>query len=120
SDGEHRQMWAGPDLPAWQMWFFPIIVAAACLVCLAVRPRTVQLRRADAQFTALTTIILAGYMVLTRMAVAEHHLIILVPFAAVAVVMAWSIIHSVFRPAWMFAASLALIYAGSAVHWQIA
>ena len=23
SDGEHRKMWAGPALPAWQLWFFP-------------------------------------------------------------------------------------------------
>src|SRR5260370_37308793 len=40
SDREHRAMWDGPSVPAWQRWLFGLAVFAACLGCLLARSRS--------------------------------------------------------------------------------
>ncbi len=120
SDGEHRRMWGGGPLPKWELWFLPVVLGIACVVCVILRARNDRPRLADAQFVVLTLLFLASYMLLTRIEVAEHHLIALLPFAATVVVLACSILHSRYGTAWIISLSVALLYAGLAVYWQLA
>lgn len=120
SDGEHREMWGTTLLPHWQLWLFPIAVAAACLLCLAIG-RYKGGRRWDlAQFAALALLFFAAFLFFSRLQVAEHHIVALIPFAAVVVVLACLILQARYRRAWVLSAGLALIYAGSAFYWQFA
>lgn len=120
SDTEHRSMWGTRALPDWQMWLFPALVAAACVICLIPRSGDAKARRADTQFVALSMALLVLYLVFTRLDLAEHHLMTILPFAATAVVLACVILQSKFRWAWILSAALALVYAGSALYWQAA
>src|SRR5260370_22770148 len=65
SDREHRAMWDGPSMPAWQMWLFACAVFAACLVCLSARGRSVWPRA-----VALCFLFLAAFLFLSKMIVA--------------------------------------------------
>jgi hypothetical protein len=109
SDREHRAMWDGPPLPAWQLWLFPGAVFAACLVCLLARGRSVWPRAA-----ALCFLFLAAFLFLSKMIVAEHHLIVLLPVAAMVTALAAGMIY---RP---IVAALAVLYFGSAIYSQAA
>jgi hypothetical protein len=120
SDGEHRLMWAGPPLPLWQLWLFPALALAACFICLfggrGAQPR----QRSFARALALTFLITAALLFLSRLPVAEHHLIVLLPFAAVMAVVACTILQA--KHKWILAVSsaLLLIYLSSALYWQVA
>jgi Dolichyl-phosphate-mannose-protein mannosyltransferase len=120
SDGEHRQMWSGPALPEWQLWFFPLLVIAACFVCLFSTPAEGPRRRSFARAVVITFFITGAFLLFSKLPVAEHHLIILFPFAAVIVVAACSVLETTF--AWGRVASIAVfsIYIFSAIYWQIA
>ncbi len=119
SDGEHRKMWDGPPLPAWQLWLFPVIVLLACLVCLRGNGRDHAERSAAARFLALTFVLTGGFMFFSRLQIAEHHLIMLVPFAVAIVVLACSLLQTRLRQAWIISGALLCIYASSAVYWQV-
>jgi 4-amino-4-deoxy-L-arabinose transferase-like glycosyltransferase len=118
SDGEHRVMWAGPSLPSWQLWLFPGIVIAAWLVCLF--GNYGGRKRGLPQALAITSLFTTAVLFLSRLPVAEHHLVVLVPFAAVMVSVACALLQA--RHAWALAvsASLFVIYTASAVYWQVA
>lgn len=120
SDGEHRKMWGAVRLPAWQMWTFPIVIAAACVVCLGMRGDKDPSRQNAARFSTLTFLSLGAYLFISRLEVAEHHLIALLPIAIVVVVLACSILQARFRSSRLISAGLALIYLGSAIYWQVA
>ena len=113
SDREHRAIWSGPAIPEWQRWLFPMVVLTACGLCLAAR------RLPWARAFALCFLFLASFLFLTRVIVAEHHLIVLVPLAAVVTVLASSIVA---QYTWGRAvvAALAVVYFGSALYWQVA
>ena len=96
SDGEHRQMWSGPVLPEWQLWFFPLLVIAACFVCLFSTPAEAPRRRSFARAVVITFFITGAFLLFSKLPVAEHHLIILLPFAAVIVVAACSVLETTF------------------------
>src|SRR5256886_15317934 len=72
SDREHRAIWNGPAMPGWQRWLFLLIVSAACLMCL-------RSRNLWARAFALCFLFLGAFFFFSRMIVAEHHLIVLVP-----------------------------------------
>jgi hypothetical protein len=112
SDGEHRRMWGGPLLPAWQLWFFPAVIVLASIVCLISR-------RAFAQFAALTLILSAAFLFFSRLQVAEHHLFILLPLATVTVVIACALLQAHYGWGRIVSAVLILIYGASALYWQI-
>jgi hypothetical protein len=109
TDREHRAMWNGPPMDDWQRWLFLSIVAAACVVCLAVGRRTPW-----AQAVTITFLILSTILFTTRLPVSEHHLIVLIPLAAAVVTAALSIV----RWRWLSVA-VAVIYASTALYWQI-
>jgi hypothetical protein len=105
TDREHRAIWSGPMLPDWQRWIFPAILLCACLVCVLMRSRW-------AICNVLVLAFLGGAFFLSRLPVSEHHLITLLPIAAVIVAIAGQRFP-------IPAAPLALLYAGCAVFWQI-
>ena len=105
SDREHRAMWNGPFMAAWQRWLFPAIVLGSCVVC-------IRMRKLMPRILAWSFVLFAAALFLSNLMIAEHHLVALVPFAAVMTVMAlpnrW--------PAWVLGA----LYAGCAFYWQTA
>jgi hypothetical protein len=115
SDGEHRRIWGGPALSAWQLWLFPTMVALACVLCIAMKQRRGILPRV----AALTLAVLTGVFFATRLAIAEHHMVTLVPIAAIVVVLAGRDLLS-HRWARVAVVAVAAIYAGSALYWQFA
>jgi Dolichyl-phosphate-mannose-protein mannosyltransferase len=120
SDREHRAMWGMLEMSAWQRWMFAGIVAAACVVCIAVRRARDQRRWPFAQAAALSFVFLGGFLFLSRLEVAEHHLIAMVPLAVVTVVLACAALQAKHGRAWVVSASLATIYLGSALYWHAA
>jgi len=103
-DREHRAMWGGPMLPWWQLVAFAPVVLAATVVCL----RAGGVRR----LIALAFLLFAACLFFSRLPVAEHHLVTLLPFAAALVVLA-------VRIRWA-AIALAVFYVGCAFYWQTA
>jgi len=63
---------------------------------------------------------LGAFLFLSRMPVAEHHLIVLVPLAAVVTVFASFMIASQYRWGRRLAVCLAIVYFSSAIYWQVA
>jgi hypothetical protein len=107
ADREHRVIWGGPAMPDWEVWLFPAVVLGCSVACLAVR------NRLWARACALSFLFLNAPLFFSRLAVSEHHLVVLFPLAAVVVVLGLGIV----RIRWLSIA-LALLYAGSALYWQ--
>jgi hypothetical protein len=108
AEGEHRAMWNGPPMPVWERWLFPLIVLGACALCLASR-------KLWPRITALAFLVLAAVLFSSRLAVSEHHLVELLPFAAAMAVFASASLMTRFRP---LVVALAVLYIGSALYWQ--
>jgi hypothetical protein len=106
-------------LPDWQLYFFPGLVLLACLVCLFYGNREEPGRRSFAQFLVLTFLFTAGFLFFSRLQVAEHHLVILLPLAIAIVVVACSTIQARFRRATVVSVMLLCIYGASAASWQV-
>ncbi len=109
SNGEHHRIWAGAtSLPMWQLWLFPLLILASCIVCLTVKrfPR----------IAALTLLFYTATFFYTALPIGEHHLMTLVPIAAVVVVLAW---RRMALPKWVPIA-FAAVYAASAIYWSSA
>jgi hypothetical protein len=104
SDREHRVMWEGPPLAVWQPWLFAAVVLAACVACL----RAGGLRR----IIAMAFLLFAACLFFTRLPVAEHHLVALLPFAAAMVVLALDALIERIPRARAFAGALAAVYLG--------
>jgi 4-amino-4-deoxy-L-arabinose transferase-like glycosyltransferase len=119
SDREHRAMWEGPQMPDWQRWLFLLIVLAACLLCLIARREWDSSRILWARAFALCLLFLGAFFFLSRIIVAEHHLIVLVPLAAIVTVLG---LCSIVQYSWgkVLVATLAVAYVGSALYWQVA
>ena len=77
-----------PSRCPWQAVIFSAIVVTALYVCLRSRSLEEPRQTAFGRVTALTFLFMFGCMLLSRLNVAEHHLIALVPIAAVLVVIA--------------------------------
>jgi len=140
SDREHRAIWAGPAMPGWQLWLFPAIVAAACLFVLfsdqwgrstACPPagQVVDLPHSTpgrddrgvlwARIAALTLLLLSAIIISSGLPIAEHHLIVIVPVAAVVTVLAGLVAARRFRWGLAAAGVLGAIYLGVATYWQV-
>jgi hypothetical protein len=119
SDREHRAMWDGPPMPSWQAYLFPAVVAVACVVNFALTRKSDQAISLWARIMSMTFVLLTAILISTRMNVSEHHLIVLVPFAAVVVVLASYLICAKFPSARPIVAAVAAAYLSSALYWQI-
>ncbi|HEX5431222.1 MAG TPA: glycosyltransferase family 39 protein [Bryobacteraceae bacterium] len=120
SDGEHRLMWGRTALPAWQTWGCLLVAVAGLLICLCASESKRPGRAEAARFAGWALLFLGASLFLSRLQVAEHHLIALVPFAAVVIVLSCSILQARYRWGRFLVAAAAVIYAGSAVYWNIA
>jgi hypothetical protein len=119
SEGEHRKMWGDVSLPVWQLWLFPILVLVAGLICVTAKqarsPYPVSLGRAAvASFLLLGAILFA-----TRLTVAEHHFVAMLPVAVVIIVLASVTLKARFPAARLGIAGLALLYGSCAVYWDV-
>jgi hypothetical protein len=124
SDGEHRKMWDGPPLPEWQLWLFPVVVIVACLICLVGNGRDFSGRdhagrSSLARFLALAFVFTGGFLFFSRLQVAEHHLLMLVPFGVVIVVLACSLLRTRLRRTWIISGVLLCLYTSLALYWQL-
>ncbi len=119
TDREHRAMWDGPAMPGWQPWLFSAVVVVSVVICAAMSGRWDRERSMWARGVALTFVVLGLFLFLTRTRVAEHHLVALVPLAAVVVVLACSILQARFRWGRGVAGALGAVYLGSVFYWQV-
>jgi hypothetical protein len=86
-DREHRAMWQGTGLsglPDWQRGGLAALVIIAGILCL------LQWRSLWPRFVAIASMIYATALFTTRNQIAEHHLVGLLPFAALLVALAAS------------------------------
>jgi len=107
-DREHRVMWNGPEMPAWQRWLFPAIVLACCA-----NWKTIWSRAA-----AIAFLIYAAILFPSRVIVAEHHFVTMLPFAAVLVTLAAVALIGRYPKAVGAVAALASVYLGVALYWH--
>jgi hypothetical protein len=119
TDREHRAMWDGPQIGEWQRWLFVVIVVAASAVCLTARRRAGHHLSFWARMFGVQFLLLAGFMTFSRLNVAEHHLIALVPLAAVVVVVGSAILARSSRWTPLVLVAVALAYSGCALFWQV-
>jgi hypothetical protein len=115
-DREHRAMWDGPAMADWQRWLFPAVVLVSLVVCLAMSRRAKSLW---ARGAGLTFLFLALFLFFSKTPIAEHHLIALVPLAAMVVVLACSILQAQFGWGAGVSAGLAAVYISSAFYWEV-
>jgi hypothetical protein len=115
SDPEHRSVWMGPALPLWQVVFISSIAVASLLACLIVRHGPKELV-AWRRIVALTAVFYLVFLLASRMPVADHHLVVLVPFVAILVCIAlWQSWRGI-RPLLLTAA---MMYFGLAGYWNL-
>jgi hypothetical protein len=106
SNGEHHRIWGGSvSLPAWQLWLFPVVILASCIVCISYRGPL-------ARVAALMLLFYTATFFFASLPIGEHHLMTLVPIAVVVVVLA---LQGTPKPM-----LLALVYAASAIYWSTA
>ena len=104
SNGEHHRIWAGPvSLPLWQLWLFPIVIAASCIFCMT--------RKQLPRVAALTLLFYTATFIFSSLPIGEHHLMTLVPIAVMVVVLAGQ------RMA-LPSLAVAVVYAASAIYWD--
>lgn len=120
SDREHRAMWDGPPMPAWQSRLFLGVIIASCIACLTVRSKLDATRALWARGFALTFLFFGAFLFLSRLDVSEHHLIALVPLASMVTVSAGLLIQERYRRARFLYGGLAAIYISCALYWQAA
>ncbi len=115
SDAEHRVMWSGPPLPLWQPAVIAAVVVASCLVCLFANDG-----KRLARGLAITFVVNASVLLTTRVDVAQHHLVTLVPLAAVLTGVAGQRVVQLLPRARILVIAIGVVYAASAIYWHLA
>jgi Dolichyl-phosphate-mannose-protein mannosyltransferase len=110
SDSGHRDKWDGPDLPLWQTVPFSIMVIFALFACLRWGRASIKSGAIFGRVAALTFVFLLSCMLFSRLNISDHHLIALVPIAAVLVMVAARDICQRWRNARYAAGALAVLY----------
>jgi 4-amino-4-deoxy-L-arabinose transferase-like glycosyltransferase len=118
SDVEHRQAWSGPDTPGWQYYLFPTVMVLACLVVFAVKARDAR-QALWGRIAALALVFLSAMLLVSRLRVAQHHMIMVVPLACALAALAGAILAGRFRWGVAVAGALGALYIGSALYWQV-
>jgi len=116
TDREHRAMWDGSAMADWQRWLFPAVVLASLVVCLTTSHRV---RSLWAEGAGLTFLFLGLFIFFSKTPIAEHHLIAMVPLAAIVVILACSILQAQFRWGRGVSAGLAAVYLSSVFYWDV-
>jgi hypothetical protein len=113
-DSEHRAIWTEFPMPLWQKVFFSSLVVVALLVCL-----TGPEIRKPARMAALIFLALLACMLSSRLNISDHHLIALVPIAALLVVVTGQECCRRWPASRRLAAAIAGIYLVSALYWNV-
>ncbi len=108
SDREHRAMFDGAAMPAFERWLFPLVVAVACIAGLA--------GKLWSRILSLTFLLFAATLFFSSLTVAEHHLVELLPLAAVITVLACF----TFPKLRCASIALAVVYLCCVFQWQAA
>jgi hypothetical protein len=113
-DSEHRRMWTEVQMPLWQKLFFSMVVLLALGVCLLGSgiPR-------PARIAGLIFLLLLGCMLSSQLNISDHHLIALVPIAALMVVVAAQECCRRWPGARAVTGAIAVIYVTSALYWNV-
>jgi hypothetical protein len=120
SEAEHRTlMWGGPPLPTWQMDLFPALLVSALAACLIGFPQSDPVRRDAARITALTFLILLICMFASRLRISHHHLIGLVPLAALIAVVGGQEIRRRWPSSRRLVEAAGAIYIALAIYWNL-
>ncbi|MEP6963275.1 MAG: hypothetical protein ABI995_14435, partial [Acidobacteriota bacterium] len=112
ADTEHTVIWGPSRLPLWQMWIFPLFLVVAVGACLMWGTKI-------ARATAVALLVLIGLLFASRITIAEHHLIAVVPLAVFVAVLGGMILRERLPGGSILIGAMALIYVGSAVFWQV-
>jgi len=120
SDAEQRTIWNGPPLPLWQSRFFSVILILSLCACFAPNPTGSKNVIAWRRASALTMITFALIMLCSKLSIAYHHLISLVPLAAIVVVLAFHEVSTRWKKARIVAIAVAVVYVASATYWNLA
>ncbi len=118
SDGEHRGIWMGPDVPFWQLLPIQLIAVGALLACLYERQSPSPAAQVGRRAIATAPVIYLIFLLLIRMPVAEHHLLALVPFVVVSICIApWGTLLP--RPlANVLVIGMAIFYFSVSAYWN--
>lgn len=114
SDREHRAMWGGADMGDITRWLPLFVVLAACGACLGM-PGASRF----AKFSSLAFLLLTVILFATPMQLAEHHLIVALPFALLVTVVAAVLGLKRFPRVWPAFAALGVAYLAGCLYWQI-
>jgi hypothetical protein len=117
-DREHRAMWAGPALPLWQRVAFPAIVVLSCIVSW-VAHRSNEQRRLVARSAVAALGLFVVVLFVSRMQVAEHHLVAALPMAAFCVAGAVGTISFRSKIVGSMVLAAAVLYAATALWWNL-
>jgi 4-amino-4-deoxy-L-arabinose transferase-like glycosyltransferase len=118
-DDEHRRgVWDGPPaLPAWHVAFIAVMVAASVIGGLLARAGDDVARWHRAGSVAFLA--LAAMMVATRLPVRGHHLLTLVPLAAMTIALAATRLVAARPRARPAVLAAAVLYGGIALFWDV-
>jgi hypothetical protein len=111
TDREHRAMWNGPAMGWGTRLLLPAVAFAAAVIC-------VRLSRVWGRILVLSFGLLAATLFFSRLLVAEHHLVVLIPFAAAITVMAGFLLLDRVPRTRSALYVLGAIYGVSALVWQ--
>ncbi|MCC7496975.1 MAG: glycosyltransferase family 39 protein [Bryobacterales bacterium] len=112
SNAEHRAMWNGGPVPAWETWLFPTLAAVGLVACLVMRPRSRM-----AMITSLTLAGFTGFLLTSRLQVSEHHLVALLPLAVVVAVLGFSIMARRWVAVRYLSRGIMALYVGVCAYW---
>src|SRR5262249_49909225 len=115
-----RAIWNAPPMPIWQPVILTTIVAVALYVCLRSPGLGKPAQTTFGRVAAITFLFLLACMFLSRLNVTDHHLIALVPIAAMLVVIAAQVICLRWRTARYAIHALAVVYVILALQWNLA
>jgi hypothetical protein len=113
-DSEHRTMWTELPMPLWQRAFFSSVVVFGLCVCLFGSGI-----RKPARVAAVIFVAVLACMLSSRLNISDHHLIALVPLAALLVVVAAQECCRRWPVARLVAGAIAVIYFTSALYWNL-
>ncbi len=118
SDREHRAMWAAAEMPSWQSWLMAGVLIASLCICLVPRLHAGAVRREWARAVALAFLFLAAIQIVSSLDVSEHHLVVLLPLAAVAFALAGAALWRYNRVVKAVLVAFACVYAGLTLSWN--
>jgi len=113
-DSEHRRMWTELPMPLWQKLFFSSVVVFALSFCLL----SAGIRK-PGRIAALIFLFLLACMLSSRLNISDHHLIALVPIAALLVVVTAQECSRRWPVARLVAGAIATIYLSAAMYWNL-